>query len=109
MGNLCFLTEVAMHWLREHMRDRVSRAGSMDSDNLLSFPPRASPDISHYSVHRSAESAKVVVRERLSSIRGAPRCRQSVAQICLDLHPWKAARWWLRSTEAQSRRTPGRN
>jgi hypothetical protein len=26
-----------------------------------------------------------------------PRCRQSVARICLDLHAWRGARWWRRS------------
>jgi hypothetical protein len=31
--------------------------------------------------------------DQASSIRGAPRCRQSVARISLDLNLLKAARW----------------
>src|SRR6266705_1628963 len=65
--------------------------------------------ISHtIEAHRGAESAKVVVPQRLPTIRGAPRCRQSVAQTCLNLHPWNAEPLWRGSTAGRSRRTPGR-
>ena len=46
----------------------------------------------------AANQRKSLCCNDFSLIRGAPRCRQSVAQICLDLHLWKAARWWRRST-----------
>src|SRR5713101_2301955 len=42
------------------------------------------------------------------AIRGAPRCRQSVAQTGLDLHLLKDAKWWRRSTGARSPRMPAR-
>jgi Ca2+:H+ antiporter len=40
-----------------------------------------------------ANQRKPLRRNNSSSIRGAPRCRQSVAQISLDLNLLKAARW----------------
>jgi hypothetical protein len=39
------------------------------------------PFISHKKMHRGAESAKVVVPQRLSSDSETPRCRQTVARI----------------------------
>src|SRR5260370_20254641 len=41
-------------------------------------------------------------------IRGAPRCRQSVSRIFLDLKPSKAARWSRRLTVARLRRMRAR-
>jgi hypothetical protein len=40
-----------------------------------------------------ANQRKPLCRNNSSSIRGAPRCRQSVARISLDLNLLKAARW----------------
>src|SRR5207249_10019429 len=40
---------------------------------------------------------KLLCRTDISSIRGEPRCRQSVAQNALILEPWKAGRWKRRS------------
>jgi hypothetical protein len=40
-----------------------------------------------------ANQRKPLCRNNSSSIRGAPRCRQSVARIPLDLNLLKAARW----------------
>src|ERR1700730_3870163 len=57
----------------------------------------ASPDFSHNKVHRGDESAKVVVPQRFPLIRGAPRCKQTVAQICSDLHSSKDAKSWQHS------------
>src|SRR5437899_11596890 len=45
---------------------------------------------------------KLLCRNNLRLIQGAPRCRQSVAWICLDLHLLKDAKWWRRSTAARS-------
>ena len=42
---------------------------------------------------RAANQRKSLCCNIFSSIRGAPRCRQSVARICLDLHPLKDAKW----------------
>jgi hypothetical protein len=41
----------------------------------------------------AANQRKSLCCNTFSLIRGAPRCRQSVAEICLDLRPLKAARW----------------
>src|SRR4029077_14526902 len=40
-----------------------------------------------------ANQRKPLFRNNSSSTRGAPRCRQSVARISLDLNLLKAARW----------------
>jgi exodeoxyribonuclease V alpha subunit len=56
----------------------------------------------------AANQRKPLCRNNSSSIRGAPRCRQSVARISLDLNLLKAARWLRRSMRARSRRTPER-
>ena len=40
-----------------------------------------------------ANQRKPLCRNNSSSTRGAPRCRQSVARISLDLNLLKAARW----------------
>src|SRR5215813_6233446 len=42
------------------------------------------------------------------AIRGAPRCRQSVAQICSDLQSLKAATLWWHSTAGRSARMRAR-
>ena len=41
----------------------------------------------------AANQRKSLCRSNLSPTHGAPRCRQSVAQISLNLHPWKDAKW----------------
>src|SRR3979490_2685629 len=41
------------------------------------------------------------------TIRGEPRCRQSVSRIFLDLKPSKGARWWRRLTVVRSHRMRG--
>jgi hypothetical protein len=40
----------------------------------------------------AANQRKSLCRSNLSPTHGAPRCRQSVAQISLNLHPWKDAK-----------------
>ena len=40
-----------------------------------------------------ANQREPLCRNNSSSIRGAPRCRQSVARISLDLNLLKAVRW----------------
>ena len=50
--------------------------------------------------------AKLLYRNHLARIRGAPRCPHSVTQICSVLHPCKGARWWPPSTEVPSHRMP---
>ncbi|MCL4252121.1 MAG: hypothetical protein KJ065_28495, partial [Anaerolineae bacterium] len=59
-----------------------------------------SPHFSHEEAHRGAESAKVVVLQRHSSIRGTPRCRQTVAQNGLILEPLKGVLWTPHSMRA---------
>ena len=73
----------------------VSRANLMYALASLArdAKPSASANFSHYLVHRGCESTKTVVPQQFSMIRGAPRCRQSVARISLDLNLLKAARW----------------
>src|SRR5207302_6746467 len=56
----------------------------------------------------AANQRKPLCRNNLSMIRGAPRCRQSVPRISLDLNLLKDAKWWRRSTRARLRRTPER-
>ena len=41
----------------------------------------------------AANQRKSLCSNNLSPTHGAPRCRQTVAQISLNLHPWKAAKW----------------
>ena len=67
-----------MHWLREHMRDRVSTAASIDPDNLLSFPPRASASSD------STTAALDLVSEAAETIRTIQeRATQSEARAAL--------------------------
>jgi hypothetical protein len=40
----------------------------------------------------AANQRKSLCSNNLSPTHGAPRCRQSVAQISLNLHPWKDAK-----------------
>jgi hypothetical protein len=40
----------------------------------------------------AANQRKSLCCNNLSPTHGAPRCRQSVAQISLNLHPWKDAK-----------------
>src|ERR1700751_2839220 len=55
---------------------------------------------------------KLFCEKNFRRIRGAPRCRQSVAQNrlapnCLSFALWKAAPWWRDLTEDRSRRMAG--
>jgi hypothetical protein len=78
-----------MNWLREHMRDRVSRSGSMDSDNLLSFPPRASaaPDSTTAALDLVSEAAETIrtIQERAtqSEARAALLAEQAIEKLRL--------------------------
>src|SRR6516165_12469419 len=56
----------------------------------------------------AANQRKSLCRNNSSPTHGAPRCRQSVAQISLNLHPWKDAKCWPRSTPVRSPRMPVR-
>src|ERR1700730_11967807 len=56
----------------------------------------------------AANQRKLLCNNTFSLIHGAPRCRQSVAEICSDFYPLKAALWWRRSTAGRSRQMPGR-
>src|SRR5258706_3848859 len=56
----------------------------------------------------AANQRKVLCHNHFSPNRGAPRCRQSVFRICLDLNRLKDAMWWRRLTPAWSRRMPER-
>ena len=51
---------------------------------------------------------RTVVAVSFSSNSQAPRCRQSVARISLDLNLLKDARWWRRSMPVRSPRMPER-
>jgi chromosome segregation ATPase len=89
MGKLCFSTEVAMHWLREHMRDRVSTPASIDPDNLLSFPPRASAssDSTTAALDLVSEAAETIrtIQERAtqSEARAAVLAEQAIEKLRL--------------------------
>jgi len=48
----------------------------------------------------AANQRKPLCYNHFSPNRGAPRCRQSVFRICLDLNLLKDARWWRRLTPA---------
>jgi transcriptional regulator with XRE-family HTH domain len=48
----------------------------------------------------AANQRKVLCHKHFSPNRGAPRCRQSVFRICLDLNRLKDAMWWRRLTPA---------
>src|SRR5271168_1263612 len=43
----------------------------------------------------AANQRKILLRQSLTRTAGIPRCRQSVARRCLNLHPSKTGRWWL--------------
>src|SRR5262249_36002787 len=62
---------------------------------------RTSPDFSKGWVHRSPGSEKIELLKGFISGPGGVRCRQSVARICLALHPSKVAKWWPRLTAAR--------
>jgi transposase-like protein len=64
------------------------------TEEILIDNPRALARISHTTECIGvANQRKPLCRNNSSSIRGAPRCRQSVARISLDLNLLKAARW----------------
>jgi hypothetical protein len=63
------------------------------------------PDISHKKAHRGAESAKVVLRQRLlPDPKNCPDA-ESVAQTCWDLHLLAAAKLWEVLMAGRSHRT----
>jgi hypothetical protein len=52
---------------------RQARVGSLGASRLHDAVARTSPDTSHNEMHRGAESAKVLLQQRLSGDSRAPR------------------------------------
>src|SRR5277367_358576 len=66
---------------------------SEDLDEILERPPTLTR-ISHQTkCIGAANQRKVFLRETLTRMAGIPRCRQSVARRCLNLHPSRAGKW----------------
>src|SRR5271163_2306662 len=49
----------------------------------------------------AANQRKVFLRETLTRMAGIPRCRQSVARRCLNLHPSRTGKWSRVSMEVR--------